>query len=124
MLFLRHFRAFALAVAVAIGAAHAQDHCPPPASVPTPEQLTTAQSLAKDRGFLWRVTKDGRSSYLYGTIHVAKLDWVFPGPEMRKALQATDNLALELNVLDADCHQPCKSGSSAKHRQAVCRLST
>ena len=46
---------------------------------------------------LWRITRDGRSSYLYGSIHVGKLDWSFPGPQVRAALQATDTLALELD---------------------------
>ncbi len=70
--------------------------------MPTQAQLQAAQKLAKDRGFLWRITKEGRSSYLYGTIHIAKLDWVFPGEEMRKALSETDSLALELNLLEPD----------------------
>lgn len=99
MIFLRRLFVLALFIAL-VGAASAQDSCPPPVGMPTQAQLQAAQKLAKDRGFLWRISKDGRSSYLYGTIHIAKLDWVFPGPEMRKALSETDSLALELNLLD------------------------
>lgn len=99
MIFLRRLLALVLFIAL-VGAARAQDACPPPVGMPTQAQLQAAQKLAKDRGFLWRITKEGRSSYLYGTIHIAKLDWVFPGPEMRKALSETDSLALELNLLD------------------------
>jgi uncharacterized protein len=99
MILLRYLFAFVLLAAL-LGVANAQDACPPPIGAPTQEQLQAAQKLAKDRGFLWRISKDGRSSYLYGTIHIGKLEWVFPGPEMRKALNATDSLALELNLLD------------------------
>jgi uncharacterized protein len=102
MFFPRYFLALVLALATCIGTASAQDTCPPPVGMPTQAQLQAAQKLAKDRGFLWRMTKDGRNSYLYGTIHIAKLDWVFPGLEMRKALSETDSLALELNLLEPD----------------------
>ena len=101
MIFLRCLLAFAVFLAL-MGAASAQDDCPPRVGMPTQAQLQAAQKLAQDRGFLWRITKEGRSAYLYGTIHIAKLDWVFPGPEMRKALKDTDSLALELNLLDPD----------------------
>ena len=63
---------------------------------PTPEQIQAAQRDARDRGFLWRISKDGRSSYLYGTLHVGKLDWAFPGPRLAEALRDTDALAVEI----------------------------
>lgn len=74
--------------------------CPPQSQPPTPQQLQAAAANARDRGMLWRITRDGRSSYLYGSIHVGKLDWSFPGPQVRAALQATDTLALELDPGD------------------------
>ncbi len=74
--------------------------CPPQSRPPTQQQLLAAASNARDRGMLWRITRDGRSSYLYGSIHVGKLDWSFPGPQVRAALQATDTLALELDPGD------------------------
>lgn len=77
----------------------AQD-CPPAAQPPTPAQVQAAQAAARDRGFLWRITKDGRSSYLFGTLHLGKLDWVFPGPTVRQAMADTDTLALELDLSD------------------------
>jgi hypothetical protein len=55
---------------------------------------------APDRGFLWRVEKDARVSYLFGTVHVAKFDWMFPGPVVHRALMASDTVALELDMLD------------------------
>lgn len=74
--------------------------CPPQAQPPTPQQLQTAAANARDRGMLWRLARDGRTSYLYGSIHVGKLDWAFPGPQLRAALAATDTLALEIDVGD------------------------
>jgi hypothetical protein len=74
--------------------------CPPP---PQPPDAATAQALAaqaSDHGFLWRIRKHGRSSYLYGTLHVGRLAWDFPGPALRAAWAATDTLALELDLTD------------------------
>jgi uncharacterized protein YbaP (TraB family) len=84
------------------GAAQAQT---PPACPPQPVPLTTSdvtQGLrdAVDRGLLWRVSKGGRSSWLYGTLHVARKAWMFPGPQVREAMQAADRVALELDMLD------------------------
>jgi uncharacterized protein YbaP (TraB family) len=69
------------------------------AQAPTPAQMQAAQAAAKDRGALWRLTKDGRVSYLYGTVHVGKLDWAFPGPQLQTALRSTEVLAVEINPL-------------------------
>lgn len=74
--------------------------CPAPLAPPTPDMLQEGLKNAKDRGFLWRATKDGRSSYLYGTIHVARFEWAFPGPAVQAALREADTLALELDPLD------------------------
>ena len=76
--------------------------CPPATAVPTADQIQAAQRQARDRGFLWRISKQGRTSYLFGTLHVGKLPWVFPGPRLRAALAGTDTLALELDVTDPD----------------------
>lgn len=93
-----------------LGNASAQTDCPPPPSAPSQEAIQNAMSHAKDRGFLWRISKDGRDSYLYGTIHVAKFDWMFPGPTVMKALNDSDVLALELDMLDADIQQRMTQG--------------
>ena len=74
--------------------------CPPVPREPSAEQLQAALQAARDRGFLWRISKDGRDSYLYGTIHVGKLDWAFPGPLVREALEGAETLALELDLTD------------------------
>ncbi len=74
--------------------------CPPQAQPPTQEQMQAAARVARDRGALWRITRAGSSSYLFGTIHVGKLDWVMPGPQLRAALAATDTIALEIDPSD------------------------
>lgn len=75
----------------------------PPVSVPlSAERVSAGLAEAKDHGFLWRLSKDGRISYLYGTIHAARSDWMFPGPTLLDAIRQTDTLALELDVLDPD----------------------
>jgi uncharacterized protein len=67
--------------------------CPPPVD-------TAAPALAQDRGFLWRLTRAGRHSYLFGTVHVGKPAWREWGPRTEQALRATDTLALELDPTD------------------------
>src|SRR5687767_2783013 len=74
--------------------------CPPVAQAPTSEQLQAAQRDARDRGFLWRISKQGRSSYLFGTLHLGRMPWVFAGPRLREALANTDTLALEIDLTD------------------------
>jgi uncharacterized protein len=74
--------------------------CPPIAQAPTTEQVKEQASKAQDRGFLWQISKDGRSSYLYGTMHIGKLQWAFPGPEMVAALKQSEVIALELDISD------------------------
>jgi uncharacterized protein YbaP (TraB family) len=74
--------------------------CPPVMQAPTASELRAAQREARDRGFLWRVVKDGRSSWLFGTIHVGKLPWAFAGPALARAFAGSDILALELDPLD------------------------
>lgn len=98
--------ALLVALALASSAAAAQPmlpaagNCPPATEVPTPAQVDAARSGARDHGFLWRISKGGRSSWLYGTIHVGRLEWFFPGPGVAAALAASDLLALELDISD------------------------
>jgi uncharacterized protein YbaP (TraB family) len=49
---------------------------------------------------LWRITRDGHSSWLFGTLHVGKPAWSRLGPRVAAALQASDVLALELDPGD------------------------
>jgi hypothetical protein len=93
--------------------AHARPDCPPVAQAPTQEQLSAGVKNARDHGFLWRISKDGRSSYLYGTVHVAKPDWMYPGPQVTRALNASDALALEIDSSDPDMQQRMSKGMNA-----------
>lgn len=96
---------FMLCLVMALSAGQAVPQAPspascPPAQAPSPQQLQAALLGARDRGLLWRITRDGRTSYLYGSIHVGKLDWAFPGPQLTAALMAVDTLALEVDIGD------------------------
>lgn len=110
--------------AVAVGAAcvaallgpaeRAFASCPPPPAPPTTQQVEAARAAARDRGLLWRISRDGASSYLYGTIHLGRLDWVFPGPTVRAALVASDTLAVELDLSDPGVAQAMRSTLAAQ----------
>lgn len=89
----------AVAATAEVSAQAPAQSCPPVAQL-TPEVFQAAAAQAHDRGPLWRITRDGRSSYLYGTLHVGKAQWLAPGPQMQQALRETDALALELDPLD------------------------
>ena len=80
--------------------------CPPAAPPIGPQQVEQGLKDAQNRGPLWRLEKGGRTSWLYGTVHIARAQWVFPGPAIVRALQQSDVLALELNVLDAESLKP------------------
>ncbi len=84
--------------------------CPPEARPPSPAQLEEGTRNARDRGFLWRATRDGRTSYLYGTIHVGKMDWMFPGPEVLRAVRSSEVIALELDLLDPEVSRRLQEG--------------
>lgn len=125
-------------LACMLNAARAQQPaaCPPPPTMPSPEQLAAAQRDARDRGLLWRLQRDGgHVSYLYGTLHVGKLDWAMPGPALANAIRNTDTLALELDPTDPEVlralTQPAGGGEApalpaelaerlARQRQAAC----
>ena len=82
----------------------AEPACPPRAGVPTQEQIREAMLAARDRGALWRFAKDGLDGYLYGTIHVGKLDWAMPGRSVFAALREADTVVLEADPLDTAFH--------------------
>lgn len=69
--------------------------CPPPVQV-----AVGAAAAERDRGLLWKVSRDGRTSWLYGTLHVGKPGWRRFGPQMSAALKASDVLALEIDPAD------------------------
>ena len=87
----------------------------PPAPIPLdPDRFQAGMRQAQDHGFLWRIVKDGRTSYLYGTLHAARQAWMFPGPRTAAALEASEVLALELDLLDADVRDRLMKAASAR----------
>jgi len=92
--------AAAAVLALGLGGAAAAPACPPPPAPPSAAQWQAAQRDARDVGLLWRLSKDGRDSWLFGTIHVGKLAWSAPGPALRQALARSDVLALEIDPTD------------------------
>lgn len=99
--------------------AFAQDDCPPPPAPPTAQALASAEQAARDRGFLWKLDKDGRTSWLYGTVHLARLEWAFPGPRVAQALSQSQVLALELDLLDPETQRRLAAGSAARPGDAL-----
>jgi uncharacterized protein YbaP (TraB family) len=94
-------KACLLAVGLLLAAhALADTRCPPPPAQPSAAQLQAAQRDARDHGLLWRIRKHGRESWLFGTLHVGRLEWSLPGPQLRSALAGSDVLALEIDPAD------------------------
>ncbi len=108
-------RGLAALLMVCSAGLHAQTpaSCPPTAEAFTQAQLQSGARDARDRGFLWRITRGGRSSWLYGTVHAGKRDWVFPGPQVTQALKASDTVALELDMLDPEFARRLGEGMAA-----------
>ena len=109
----------ALLAGPATAQAQAAPGCPPAAQAPTAEQAQAAMKAARDRGFLWRVRKDGRTSWLYGTVHIAKVDWMAPGPALLEAVRTSDVVALELDVLDPEIMERVRAGMAPRPERAV-----
>ncbi|HEX5682521.1 MAG TPA: TraB/GumN family protein [Ideonella sp.] len=103
----------------ALQAAPATDACPPQPKPLTADDVQRGMQDAIDRGFLWRVSKGGKTSWLYGTLHVARKPWMFPGPQVRNALQSVDRVALELDMLDPDIQRRLMTVLAAAPGQPV-----
>lgn len=92
----------------------ASEACPPNATMPTPAEMQVLARNGQDRGLLWRVRDGARTSWLYGTMHVSKRDWMMPGHHITGALLGADKLALELNVLDPEVGKQLAAGLKAR----------
>jgi uncharacterized protein YbaP (TraB family) len=113
----RRLAAGVLALLLVAPGAGAQDRapaCPAPAQPLSAQEVDAGLRSAADRGFLWRLHKDGITSHLYGTLHVARRDWALPGPRVRDALLGSRLLALELDPLDAAVQQDVATASAAR----------
>ncbi len=96
-----------------------QAACPPAPAKPTEEAVQSAIHNARDHGYLWRISKDGHTSYLYGTIHLGKFEWVYPGPTVTAALRDTDTMALELDMMDPAVRERANKGFASLHSNAL-----
>ncbi|RZL35137.1 MAG: hypothetical protein EOP35_15380, partial [Rubrivivax sp.] len=74
--------------------------CPPVPAARSAAQSAAWAARAPDRGPLWRISRGGHSSWLYGSLHVGKADWPYPGPALRQAWAETEVLAVELDPAD------------------------
>ncbi len=83
-----------------ISSVFAQSDCPKEPQAPTAEQTAEMRRNAKDCGFLWKLTKNGKVSHLYGTIHLSKVDWRVPGSTVMQAIRQSNSFAIELNIYD------------------------
>ncbi|HEY0817509.1 MAG TPA: TraB/GumN family protein [Rhizobacter sp.] len=107
------------AASLALGLqAHAND-CPPEPPPPGAAEIARAAAQARDRGFLWRIDKGGRSSWLYGTIHLGRLEWTFPGPKVREALLSSDVAAFELDFTDPALMQRLQGALTTAARESA-----
>lgn len=93
---------WALLIGLLLPAVTAHAQTPTTAALRCPPPLAAAadDSRPQDRGLLWRLEKDGRSAYLYGTVHLGRPHWQSPGPRLLQALQASDTVALEIDAED------------------------
>jgi hypothetical protein len=115
----------AIVAALPLPAAHAADaaqaaaSCPPAAQPLSASMFSDGLAKATDHGFLWRISKGGRTSYLYGTIHAAKLEWMFPGPTVFDAIKSSDTIALELDVLNPDVQRRLAAAIGARRKDPL-----
>ena len=100
--------------ASALAAPGVEPVCPPVATAPTPDALMAAVRSARDRGALWTIEKDGRQSWLYGTIHIGNLEMSAPGPKVAQALRAADTIAVEVDVTDPATMQAIHASDPAR----------
>ncbi len=88
--------------------------CPAPVQPLSAKQVQAQRARAQDFGVLWRLSKGGRSSHLFGTIHMGRPEWTVPGPLLLQAMAQSDVLALELDLSDPGTVRELKAGMEAQ----------
>lgn len=97
----RRLRDWALAGLTALAAVTALAGPPvatPADCTPPPPPTAADARAAQDRGALWQLRRDGVTSWLYGTVHVGRREWMAPGPTVQAALRQSAVLALEIDL--------------------------
>lgn len=72
---------------------------------------------AKNAGLLWRVEKSGRTSWLYGTMHLMHIDYAKPGPQIMMGMRSSDVLAVEINFYEPQ--QPVENNQNQKFEMST-----
>ncbi len=96
--------------------------CPPVAHAPSADEARAGLRDAVDRGFLWRIVRDGRTSTLYGTLHAARAEWMYPGPQVMQALRDADLVALEIDPLDPEMRRRTTAAMAPHPQQRLSGL--
>ena len=69
--------------------------------MPLEQQMAyVASAPAMNAGFLWKIEKDERTSWLYGTMHLNHIDFAKPGSQIMMGMRNSDVLAVEVNPYD------------------------
>ncbi|HWT71837.1 MAG TPA: TraB/GumN family protein [Oxalicibacterium sp.] len=96
---MRRVAVFIFAVFVSFHAALAHAERSTSAAAPA------AQSPIPLRGTLYRIDYRGRSSYLFGTVHVGQAAFYPLEPQVTRALQQSEQLALEVDIRNTAAFQ-------------------
>ncbi|WP_022982320.1 TraB/GumN family protein [Ideonella sp. B508-1] len=89
-----------LALLAVLGGTPARADCPPAAVPPDAQAIQQGMARAQNHGFLWTLDRQGHRSWLYGTLHAAQQAWMYPGPQLMRALGQTRRLVVELDMSD------------------------
>jgi uncharacterized protein len=68
----------------------------------SPRAQPAATSANTDRGLIWKAEKDGKTHYLFGTVHGWKAQWLPLNAAIEKAFADATTLAVEFDVAQAD----------------------
>ncbi|MBA5689521.1 TraB/GumN family protein [Rugamonas apoptosis] len=74
-------------------------------SLPTDGVAIAAAAASPRHGALYRVSHEGRTGYLYGTIHVGQGDDTLMAPEAARALADASSVVVELDIRSNDAFQ-------------------
>ena len=95
------YRHLVAALFFAIGQMSHCDAAPPP-SIDMTELRRLAKTPQPNRGALWTVQHGEHTAYLYGTVHIGKLEWMFPGPIVKAAFGKSTIAAFEIDITDPE----------------------
>lgn len=64
--------------------------------------LTPQSSTSENKGFLWKISDNNSSIYLLGSVHFANADYYPMSDAINAAFEASDTLAVEVDVSNLD----------------------